>query len=588
MGKKKGKGKKKKSKEPTKDPKITVAEYLLDCGTQKKLRLMENAKEWQDDNRELQTQVGGQRSELDATIAYLRRQEGAERRACDDDVAARDSEISEAEAQRRAEQRRHERAEFELSEELREVMMEATDKAEQVNFWKNYPFNQNLEKREKIRCLKQGIQQIDELHDAFETQLDGNFRYMQNYLVSGHVYRLERAKRSAAARALRQVSLSDHSDLVAQPALCLQSVINHQRGDTLRDQMDWIEGQNSSLKRSLSPLRRLDPPAVSSVPSGSDCSIFCTEPAATDGSSGSDSGGGPLQLHVESITHLLTAVRPSSAERALVDRVRDTTLERLRPDEDEQRARALAKLVRPAASEHGGSEDSLNQSGSGSDVSRLSADQLLPFETPIQVSAAVRKQALQPFEQWTRQRHWWRVQAPRPRARRWPVTGPHLALYADQPLVFDLSGPKVINESPSVSSAHISDDWELSKAGWQEHVQRRSVISADSAPGALPPAGSGSAASSAGSNPAGRTASGAPEVRAGSSRTAPGKGSGTTASAGGAGEIAPRSRSSGSALAKSSSKSAPAQRSSKQSAKGVSSSTSVAKKASSKATSETV
>ena len=71
-------------------------------------------------------------------------------------------------------------------------------------------------------------------------QLDGNFRYMQNYLVSGHVRRLERAKRGAAARALRQVSLSDHSDLVAQPALCLQSVINHQRGDTLRDHMDWI------------------------------------------------------------------------------------------------------------------------------------------------------------------------------------------------------------------------------------------------------------------------------------------------------------------------------------------------------------
>ena len=64
---------------------------------------------------------------------------------------------------------------------------------------------------------------------------------------------------------------------------------------------------------------------------------------------------------------------------------RDTTLERLRPDEDEQRARALAKLVRPAASELGGSDDSLSRSGSGSDVSRLSADQLLPFETPIQV-----------------------------------------------------------------------------------------------------------------------------------------------------------------------------------------------------------
>ena len=80
-------------------------------------------------------------------------------------------------------------------------------------------------------------------------QLDGNFRYMQNYLVSGHVRRLERAKRSAAARALRQVSLSDHSDLVAQPALCLQSVINHQRGDTLRDQMDWIGERRRGQRR---------------------------------------------------------------------------------------------------------------------------------------------------------------------------------------------------------------------------------------------------------------------------------------------------------------------------------------------------
>ena len=56
--------------------------------------------------------MGGQRSELDAAIAFLRRQEGSERRACDEDVAARDGEISEAEAQLRAEQRRHERAEF--------------------------------------------------------------------------------------------------------------------------------------------------------------------------------------------------------------------------------------------------------------------------------------------------------------------------------------------------------------------------------------------------------------------------------------------------------------------------------------------
>ncbi|XP_043226513.1 uncharacterized protein LOC122383808 isoform X2 [Amphibalanus amphitrite] len=572
MGKKKGKGKKKKAKEPSKDPKITIAEYLLDCGTQKKLRLMENAKEWEDENRELKTQVGGQRSELDATIAFLRRQEGSERRACDEDVAARDGEIGEAEAQLRAEQRRHERAEFELSEELREVMMEATDKQEQVDFWKNYPFNQNLEKREKIKCLKLGIQQIDQLHDAFETQLDGNFRYMQNYLVSGHVRRLERAKRSAAARALRHVSLSDHSDLVAQAALCLQSVINHQHGDTLRDHMDWIEGQNSSLKHSLAPLRRLDPPAVASAPSGSDCSIFRTEPAPAP----SDDGG-PLRLRVEGITHLLTAARPSSAERALIDHVRDTTLERLRPDEDEQRARALAKLVRPAASEHGGSDDSLSHSGSESDVSRLSDDQLLPFESPIQVPASVRRQALRPFEEWSRQRHWWRVQAPRPRTRRWPVTGPHLALYADQPPVFDLSGPKVINESPSVSSAHISDDWELGKVGWQEHLRRRSVISADSAGAGLdaPPA-------------AGRAHSGALDARAGSSRAATGRAGGTAPPAARTGRGSATGRPSGSSLAKSSSRSEVKTNASKQSITSASSSKSVTTKASSKATLKTV
>ncbi|KAF0296739.1 hypothetical protein FJT64_005829 [Amphibalanus amphitrite] len=473
----------------------------LDCGTQKKLRLMENAKEWEDENRELKTQVGGQRSELDATIAFLRRQEGSERRACDEDVAARDGEIGEAEAQLRAEQRRHERAEFELSEEaspyhrtsaltfpselseeLREVMMEATDKQEQVDFWKNYPFNQNLEKREKIKCLKLGIQQIDQLHDAFETQLDGNFRYMQNYLVSGHVRRLERAKRSAAARALRHVSLSDHSDLVAQAALCLQSVINHQHGDTLRDHMDWIGERRQDWISEISGLDR----------------------------------------------------------------------------------------------EHGGSDDSLSRSGSESDVSRLSDDQLLPFESPIQVPASVRRQALRPFEEWSRQRHWWRVQAPRPRTRRWPVTGPHLALYADQPPVFDLSGPKVINESPSVSSAHISDDWELGKVGWQEHLRRRSVISAGSAGPGLdaPPA-------------AGRAHSGALDTRAGSSRAATGRAGGTAPPAARTGRSA-TGRPSGSSLAKSSSRSEVKTNASKQSITSAGSSKSVTTKASSKATLKTV
>ena len=88
---------------------------------------------------------------------------------------------------------------------------------------------------------------------------------------------------------------------------------------------------------------------------------------------------------MESLTHLLTAARPSSAERALIDRVRDVTLEQLRPDEDEQRARALAKLARPAASEQGGWGGSLMESQTESDVSGLSDDQLMPFETPLQV-----------------------------------------------------------------------------------------------------------------------------------------------------------------------------------------------------------
>ena len=69
---------------------------------------------------------------------------------------------------------------------------------------------------------------------------------MQAYLVSGHVHRLERAKRAAAGWALRRVSLGDHSDLVSQSALCLQSVINQQRGDTLRDQLDQIGEAASS------------------------------------------------------------------------------------------------------------------------------------------------------------------------------------------------------------------------------------------------------------------------------------------------------------------------------------------------------
>ena len=68
----------------------------------------------------------------------------------------------------------------ELSKELREVMVEVADTEEQVNFWKNYPFNQKLEKREKIKCLKSGIRQIDELHDA----LEGENRSFHNVITT--------------------------------------------------------------------------------------------------------------------------------------------------------------------------------------------------------------------------------------------------------------------------------------------------------------------------------------------------------------------------------------------------------------------
>ena len=56
----------------------------------------------------------------------------------------------------------------ELSQELRKVMIEAADTEEQVRFWRNYPLNQKLEKREKIKCLKSEIRKIDKLHDGFE------------------------------------------------------------------------------------------------------------------------------------------------------------------------------------------------------------------------------------------------------------------------------------------------------------------------------------------------------------------------------------------------------------------------------------
>ena len=57
-------------------------------------------------------QVDRSRSELEVTIAYLRRQEANERRACEEEVAARDAELSETEARLRDEQRDYQRAEF--------------------------------------------------------------------------------------------------------------------------------------------------------------------------------------------------------------------------------------------------------------------------------------------------------------------------------------------------------------------------------------------------------------------------------------------------------------------------------------------
>ena len=142
------------------------------------------------------------------------------------------------------------------------------------------------------------------------------------------------------------------------------------------------------------------------------------------------------------------------------------------------------------------------------------------FACFAQVPAAVRRQSLKPCERWCRQRPWWRVQAPRPRTRRWPVTGPHIALYVDKPTVFDLAGPKVIKESPSVSSAHLSDEWELGKGGWREHLRRRSVLSADLSP-------AGSAGSGGGRSPTG----GGSEDDRGGSRGETGEGGSTEVSA---------------------------------------------------------
>lgn len=77
-------------------------------------------------------------------------------------------------------------------------------------------------------------------------QLDGNFRYMQSHLTAHHTERLERAKQTAAWHQLRQLSLSAHSDLSGQEALCLQTVLLRAQGDTLRDLLDAI-GQFSQL-----------------------------------------------------------------------------------------------------------------------------------------------------------------------------------------------------------------------------------------------------------------------------------------------------------------------------------------------------
>ena len=77
----------------------------------------------------------------------------------------------------------------ELSEELGKVMIEAADTEEQVRFWRNYPLNQNLDKQEKIKCLKSEIRKIDKLHDGFEGESD--YSYHDKYAhVCTHAMRI--------------------------------------------------------------------------------------------------------------------------------------------------------------------------------------------------------------------------------------------------------------------------------------------------------------------------------------------------------------------------------------------------------------
>ncbi|XP_037079004.1 uncharacterized protein LOC119099989 [Pollicipes pollicipes] len=229
---------------------------------------------------------------------------------------------------------------------------------------------------------------------------------MQGFLTGHHSHHLEQAKQSAAHWALQTISLSDHSDLSAQETLCLESVLTSVQGDGLRDQLDWIDGDNAVLQRELVPLRRPEPePEVEPEREPEPGSEPEPEPAiSATASDASDGSCLPLRLHLESIIDLLATSRPSDGQRALLDQLRDETLAQLWPDEDEERA-ATADRAR---------------------------------------------QTLRPFERFAARRHWWRVHQPEPKP--------------------------LINESPSVSSAHISDEWELSKADWLDHLRRRSAL----------------------------------------------------------------------------------------------------------------
>lgn len=122
------------------------------------------------------------------------------------------------------------------------------------------------------------------------------------------------------------------------------------------------------------PLRRPAPPPQPSE----------TASSATSG----DSGEPERHLRLESLTALLTTLRPSPEQAQLVARVRDTTLAALHPDEDELRARKLAARAAAARPSCATAAASISAAAASEMSSMLSTDsqaQLLPFEFPLQV-----------------------------------------------------------------------------------------------------------------------------------------------------------------------------------------------------------